>query len=608
MGMNAGESRIPPVDLKWINAISHPADGKILVAETPPARTPQNELARADDWDGILLAYCRDTEYVPQNDLHNLSATTAVFSDRGVICLANGLYVFPMSDFETLETDGSLDKDKDIEPLRIRPAPGQFVLEPGDRIKFEITGGKKPHKVRYFAAIRGLTEPLEVDAVDKDQAVVVKLGKSERFLVNTYSDQLLRDVGYVNKDADDILKEYTSRMNEDFASVFPKPVTQPMIPGAVAVLVTDASGEVATYTHSCFWQLPRRDVIARMTDELKRINVPTRPIDFTPRKSELPLFDIVLPANQSLVDLCEELRLDTKPTWDHQNQVSTDTKEEAVEIQAAYMLLNPVQPGDSPKPKPYPDENRIRKYRGQTGHVVSVSSDVLELQTGRKTERIPFFQITPADRPRIWTDAFHLYRERGGLDEDSQFAKIGAALREFHAEHNVLPPRALVNGKKQPLLSWRVLILPYLGQWNLYCLFHLNEPWDSPHNRKLIEYMPLAYSVSQKPLKPGMTTVLGLQGNRFAFPPDRLRQFTLEPRMVVCQVSDEQACEWTKPSDWDVDMAGHPYAKVELPEIRNCLYSDGAIGVFDFSHSAPQLTSVRLIEKSQFETEKDSQP
>ena len=47
------------------------------------------------------------------------------------------------------------------------------------------------------------------------------------------------------------------------------------------------------------------------------------------------------------------------------------------------------------------------------------------------------------------------------------------------------------NGK--PLLCWRVHILPYLGEEKLYKEFHLDEPWDSPHNKKLLSQMPKIY-------------------------------------------------------------------------------------------------------------------
>jgi prepilin-type processing-associated H-X9-DG protein len=48
------------------------------------------------------------------------------------------------------------------------------------------------------------------------------------------------------------------------------------------------------------------------------------------------------------------------------------------------------------------------------------------------------------------------------------------------------------NGK--PLLSWRVVILPYIEEDTLYKQFKLDEPWDSPNNKKLIEKMPKIYA------------------------------------------------------------------------------------------------------------------
>ena len=49
-------------------------------------------------------------------------------------------------------------------------------------------------------------------------------------------------------------------------------------------------------------------------------------------------------------------------------------------------------------------------------------------------------------------------------------------------------PRFDANGN--PLLSWRVYLLPFLGYQNLYNQFHLDEPWNSPHNLPLASEMP----------------------------------------------------------------------------------------------------------------------
>ena len=57
----------------------------------------------------------------------------------------------------------------------------------------------------------------------------------------------------------------------------------------------------------------------------------------------------------------------------------------------------------------------------------------------------------------------------------------------------MFPPAYTTSKDGKPLLSWRVLILPYLEQEALYKQFHLDEPWDSPHNRTLIARMPTVY-------------------------------------------------------------------------------------------------------------------
>src|SRR5262245_66309297 len=42
-------------------------------------------------------------------------------------------------------------------------------------------------------------------------------------------------------------------------------------------------------------------------------------------------------------------------------------------------------------------------------------------------------------------------------------------------------------------LSWRVHILPFIEEEALYKEFHLDEPWDSPHNKALIAKMPAVF-------------------------------------------------------------------------------------------------------------------
>src|SRR5262245_44859298 len=64
-----------------------------------------------------------------------------------------------------------------------------------------------------------------------------------------------------------------------------------------------------------------------------------------------------------------------------------------------------------------------------------------------------------------------------------------------YAGHNgdKMPGPAICAPDGTPLLSWRVAILPFIDQQKLYDQFHLDEPWDSPHNLALLPRMPVTY-------------------------------------------------------------------------------------------------------------------
>lgn len=70
-------------------------------------------------------------------------------------------------------------------------------------------------------------------------------------------------------------------------------------------------------------------------------------------------------------------------------------------------------------------------------------------------------------------------------------------MHNYHDAHGSLPPAAVRGPDGTPLLSWRVLLLPYLEGDDLYRQFRLDEPWDSDHNRTLLDRMPPNY----KPFK-----------------------------------------------------------------------------------------------------------
>jgi hypothetical protein len=72
--------------------------------------------------------------------------------------------------------------------------------------------------------------------------------------------------------------------------------------------------------------------------------------------------------------------------------------------------------------------------------------------------------------------------------------QIGLAMHNYAGSHGDAFPAAAIRKDGKALLSWRVAILPYLDQGELYEKFHLDEPWDSPHNIALLDQMPDIYA------------------------------------------------------------------------------------------------------------------
>jgi uncharacterized protein DUF1559 len=142
------------------------------------------------------------------------------------------------------------------------------------------------------------------------------------------------------------------------------------------------------------------------------------------------------------------------------------------------------------------------------------------------------------------------------MTASNNLLQIGLALHNHHDAIGRLPIHAvgpkgmlLKNANDKPLLSWRVAILPYIEQGNLYKQFNLDESWDSAHNKKLIEQMPKIYA-PLKPGKPGYTHLQMVVGPNAMQPPSaRLTDITDGTSNTIAVVEAAEPVIWTKPDD-----------------------------------------------------------
>lgn len=146
--------------------------------------------------------------------------------------------------------------------------------------------------------------------------------------------------------------------------------------------------------------------------------------------------------------------------------------------------------------------------------------------------------------------------------------QVGLALHSFRSVFGQFPvapnPGWFDPNTGLPYLSWRVHILPYLDQSALYEQFHLDEPWDSPHNIQLLDKMPEIFRSRGLPVdstKTGFQLFVGdgayffSKGSVLGGPQIKNITDGTSNTFAVIETMPEDAVEWTRP---DGDIAWDP--------------------------------------------------
>lgn len=148
--------------------------------------------------------------------------------------------------------------------------------------------------------------------------------------------------------------------------------------------------------------------------------------------------------------------------------------------------------------------------------------------------------------------------------------QVALALLNYESANGEFPPAYTVDADGNPLLSWRVAILPYLEEQDLYDSFNHDEPWDSEHNIKLLERMPLTLKNPSTGGEPGWTDYVTPLSDDSILTPGVGAGFAditdgSSNTIMVMEVGQSQQVPWTSPRDIEIDTLesldldnGHP--------------------------------------------------
>jgi prepilin-type processing-associated H-X9-DG protein len=201
-------------------------------------------------------------------------------------------------------------------------------------------------------------------------------------------------------------------------------------------------------------------------------------------------------------------------------------------------------------------------------------------------------------------------------DAKDNLHQIGLALHAYHDANFSLPPAAAGNAAlKQPPVSWRVLLLPYIDEVELYTQYNQFEPWDGPNNSKLLSKMPKLYALpGDTKAPPGHTYYQGIVSAPES-PPHaaffksqglgvRFTDFTDGTSNTLLIVEAAEPVPWTKPADLELKPAGVPQLGWHYNDSCNVLMADGSVHTLPRSISPTTLRALITRNGGEFINEK----
>jgi len=137
--------------------------------------------------------------------------------------------------------------------------------------------------------------------------------------------------------------------------------------------------------------------------------------------------------------------------------------------------------------------------------------------------------------------------------------QISLALQLYHDVYGSFPPAFIADKSGRPMHSWRMLLLPFIEQENLYKLYRFDEPWDGPNNRQLADQIMQVYSCPDKHWKrTSETSYVAIIGPHTAWPGEKaakLGDFQDGPANVLLVVEvHDSGIHWMEPRDLHVSQ------------------------------------------------------
>ena len=151
-------------------------------------------------------------------------------------------------------------------------------------------------------------------------------------------------------------------------------------------------------------------------------------------------------------------------------------------------------------------------------------------------------------------------RSADAISECSRnMTRIGEAILAYCEENGEFPPAFTVDESGNRLHSWRALILPYLGEKEVFDLIDFSTPWDSQTNQRARDTAVQVYRCpwgSNGSTYTHYSVVVGPGGLFTGSDPSKPEQISDDPETTIMLIESKtkQSVPWMQPTDLSVDQ------------------------------------------------------
>lgn len=165
--------------------------------------------------------------------------------------------------------------------------------------------------------------------------------------------------------------------------------------------------------------------------------------------------------------------------------------------------------------------------------------------------------------------------------------QILLAMHNYHSAYGHLPTAVMKDKESGVERSWRIDLLPFLDQAQLWNQYAMNEPWDSPNNLKVLEQMPAVYAApgiggSETPYQAVVSEGAALLLTEDGEMPD-FRHIIDGLSNTIFVVETQPMVPWTKPVDFSKTGVQDLIPIRPEDNIINVGFGDGSVRAISLS-------------------------